>query len=79
MEIKKMQEFMQAYKDNTEDIEEFLQETIKNTGDMASKEESNFKHLFGLFPHLNLFISATKRVLCRPHQMSTETKSVKHR
>lgn len=49
-----MQEFMQAYKDNTDDIEDFLQETIKNTGDLASKQESNFKHLFSLFPSLEL-------------------------
>jgi hypothetical protein len=49
-----MQEFMQAYKDNIDDIEDFLLETIKNTGDMASKEGSNFSNLFKLFPSLEL-------------------------
>lgn len=49
-----MQEFMQAYKDNIDDIEEFLLETIKNTGDLARKEKNNFDSLYKLFPSLEL-------------------------
>jgi hypothetical protein len=49
-----MQEFMQTYKDNVEDIENFLKETIANSGDLASKEESGFENLYKLFPSLEL-------------------------
>lgn len=49
-----MQEFMQAYKDNTEDIENFLVETIKNTGSLKNQEKSQFEKLFKLFPSLEL-------------------------
>lgn len=49
-----MQEFMQAYKDNTDDIENFLLETIKNTGSLTSKEANNFEKLYKLFPSLEL-------------------------
>jgi len=49
-----MQEFMQAYKDNTEDIENFLLETIKNTGGLTSKEANNFEKIYKLFPSLEL-------------------------
>lgn len=49
-----MQEFMQAYKDNIDDIENFLIETIKNTGGLAGNEKNNFEKLFRLFPSLEL-------------------------
>ena len=55
-----MQEFMQAYKDNIEDIEDFLLETIKNAGDLASKVESNFDGLYKLFPSLELIYICEK-------------------
>jgi len=49
-----MQEFMQAYKDNTEDIEKFLIETIKNTGDLATHTTTDFIELYKIFPSLEL-------------------------
>ncbi|MBN2817268.1 MAG: hypothetical protein JXQ67_11340 [Campylobacterales bacterium] len=49
-----MQEFMQAYKDNTDDIENFLIETIKNTGMLKNQEDSNFEKFYKLFPSLEL-------------------------
>lgn len=49
-----MQEFMQAYKDNTDDIENFLIETIKNTGVLKTQEKSNFEKLYKIFPSLEL-------------------------
>mgnify|MGYP000494169322 CR=1 FL=1 len=55
-----MQEFMQTYKDNVEDIENFLIETINNTGDLANKEEDNFEALYKLFPSLELIYICDK-------------------
>ena len=55
-----MQEFMQAYKDNSEDIENFLLETIKNTGGLTSKEVNNFEKLYKLFPSLELIYICDK-------------------
>ena len=45
---------MQTYKDHVDDIENFLIETIKNTGDLSAKEESNFEKLYEVFPSLEL-------------------------
>ena len=55
-----MQEFMQTYKDHVEDIENFLMETITNTGDLASKEKNNFEGLYKLFPSLELIYICDK-------------------
>lgn len=49
-----MQEFMQTYKNNVDDIENFLIETIKNSGDLSTKEATNFQTLFKAFPSLEL-------------------------
>ena len=49
-----MQEFMETYKSNIEDIEKFLVETIKNSGELGVKESSNFEKLFDVFPSLEL-------------------------
>ncbi len=45
---------MQTYKDHVDDIENFLIETIKNTGNLSSKETTNFQTLFKAFPSLEL-------------------------
>jgi hypothetical protein len=49
-----MQEFMEVYKNNIDDIEKFLTETIHNLGQLHSREDSNFKKLFTVFPSLEL-------------------------
>jgi hypothetical protein len=49
-----MQEFMEVYKNNIDDIEKFLTETIHNLGELHSREDSNFKKLFTVFPSLEL-------------------------
>jgi hypothetical protein len=49
-----MQEFMETYKSNVDDIEKFLVETIRNSGELAIKEGSNFEKLFDVFPSLEL-------------------------
>lgn len=55
-----MQEFMQTYKNNVDDIENFLLETIKNAGDLASNESNNFEKLYKLFPSLELIYICNK-------------------
>lgn len=49
-----MKEFLETYNQNQEDIEYFLQESIKNFGNLSFYEKSNFKHLYDLFPSLEL-------------------------
>ena len=49
-----MQDFMTTYRTNIEDIEKFLIETIRNTGDLQQKVNNNFDSLFKVFPSLEL-------------------------
>jgi len=49
-----MQEFMKTYRDNIEDIEKFLIETIRSIGHLKHKEDNNFNSLFKVFPSLEL-------------------------
>ena len=58
-----MQEFMQTYKDNIDDIENFLIETVKSTGDLSLKEEGNFEKLYEVFPSLELVYVCDKNDL----------------
>jgi hypothetical protein len=58
-----MQEFMEVYKNNIDDIEKFLTETIHNLGELRLREESNFKKLFNVFPSLELVYICDKDTL----------------
>ncbi len=58
-----MQEFMETYKNNEEEIEKFLIETIHNLGDLHSREEENFKKLYDVFPSLELVYICDKENL----------------
>lgn len=49
-----MQESMETYRNNTENIESFLIETINNVGSFSQREDSNFVKLFEVFPSLEL-------------------------
>ncbi len=49
-----MQEFMSTYRNNVEDVENFLIETIRNIGDLSSKKDKNHSKLFSVFPSLEL-------------------------
>ena len=49
-----MQEFMETYRTNTDDIENFLIETINKTGNLTQKEDTKFEKLFKVFPSLEL-------------------------
>ena len=49
-----MKEFFETYIQNQEDIEYFLQESLKNLGDLSNHKRNEFKHLYNLFPSLEL-------------------------
>jgi len=45
-----MKEFLETYEKNKENIEYFLQESLKNLGNLKNYEKDKFKKLFKLFP-----------------------------
>ena len=49
-----MKEFFETYIQHQEDIEYFLQESIKNLGSLSNHKKNNFKQLYKLFPSLEL-------------------------
>ncbi len=49
-----MKEFFQTYMQNQEDIEYFLQESLKNLGNLSNHKRNNFKQLYKIFPSLEL-------------------------
>lgn len=49
-----MHEFMSTYKINKVDIENFLKETIANSGDLSFQENDKFERLYEAFPSLEL-------------------------
>ena len=55
-----MKEFLETYKQHKEDIEYFLQESLKNTGLLSVHKKSNFQELFDLFPSLELMYIVDK-------------------
>ncbi|MEJ2373470.1 MAG: hypothetical protein P8Y22_07365 [Sulfurimonas sp.] len=55
-----MQEFMETYKANVNDIEKFLVETIHNLGQLSKGEEQRFNRLFKVFPSLELVYTCDK-------------------
>lgn len=55
-----MKEFIETYKQHKEDIEFFIQESIRNLGHISSLKKDNFKQLFNLFPSLELVYITNK-------------------
>lgn len=56
-----MKEFIEVYEENQEKIEYFLQESIKNIGNLSAHKNYNFKQLFNLFPSLELVYIVDKK------------------
>ncbi|MGA1932978.1 hypothetical protein ACH5BF_09710 [Arcobacter sp. YIC-464] len=56
-----MKEFIETYKQHKDDIEFFIQESIRNLGHVKSLEKDNFKQLFTLFPSLELVYITNKQ------------------
>ncbi|MGM0519322.1 MAG: hypothetical protein ACQERD_06745 [Campylobacterota bacterium] len=55
-----MKEFLENYKLHKDDIEFYLQESIRNIGDLSSCKKDNFKELFNIFPSLELVYFTNK-------------------
>lgn len=55
-----MKEFIETYKQHKDDIEFFIQESIRNLGHLNSLKKDNFKQLFTLFPSLELVYITNK-------------------
>lgn len=72
-----MQEFMEIYKKNTEDIETFLVETIRNTGALVTQDSNNFEKLFKIFPSLELAYICDKTTLVQVSANIYRDKSTK--
>ncbi len=58
-----MQEYIEIYKTNKTDIENFLIETINNLGDLSHTQKSDFKKLFNIFPSLELIYTCESNSL----------------
>jgi len=58
-----MQEFIETYTSNADDINLFLIETVYNLGDLSEVEALNFKPLYSIFPSLELVYICDKKSL----------------
>jgi hypothetical protein len=54
---------MTTYKDNVQDIENFLIETVFNLGNLEERENSNFKKVFKVFPSLELIYTCNEETM----------------
>ena len=55
-----MKEFIETYKEHKEEIEFFLQESIRNLGSLTAHKKNEFSKLFNLFPSLELIYFTNK-------------------
>ena len=55
-----MKEFIETYKQYKEEIEFFLQESVRNLGSLSAHQKSEFSKLFNLFPSLELIYFTNK-------------------
>ncbi|MEA3513825.1 MAG: hypothetical protein U9R37_09510 [Campylobacterota bacterium] len=58
-----MEQFMGTYRNNVDDIENFLVESIRNVGNLSIKIDQNFDKLFTVFPSLELVYVCDKESL----------------
>ncbi len=56
-----MKEYIETYKQHQEEIEFFIQESIKNLGDLSTHKKDDFEKLFNLFPSLELIYFTNKQ------------------
>ena len=49
-----MKEFIDIYRQNTNEIEQFIYETLENVGNLERHKKDNYKKLFDIFPSLEL-------------------------
>ena len=55
-----MKEFFETYIQHQEDIEYFLQESLKNSGSLSNHKKNDFKQLYTIFPSLELVYIVSK-------------------
>jgi len=55
-----MKEYLSLYENYKDQIEDFIQESLINIGDLKKLEQGNYKVLFSLFPSLELVYSINK-------------------
>lgn len=55
-----MKEFFETYIQNQDDIEYFLQESLKNLGNLSNHKKNNFTQLYKIFPSLELVYIVNK-------------------
>ncbi|MAD43093.1 MAG: hypothetical protein CL623_11980 [Arcobacter sp.] len=55
-----MKEFIETYKQHQEEIEFFLQESVRNLGSLKAHKKNEFAKLFNLFPSLELIYFTNK-------------------
>ena len=55
-----MREFFETYIQHQEDIEYFLQESLKNLGNLSNHKKNDFKQLYTIFPSLELVYIVSK-------------------
>ena len=55
-----MKEFFETYIQHQEDIEYFLQESLKNLGNLSNHKKNNFAQLYKIFPSLELVYIVNK-------------------
>ncbi|MFA9373058.1 hypothetical protein [Poseidonibacter sp.] len=74
-----MKEFLEIYNQHKEEIEFFLQESIKNIGNLSSQKNQNFEELFRIFPSLELVYLVNKttklQVSSNYYRQSIDTKA----
>lgn len=58
-----MQEFIEIYNKNQQDIENFIKESMTNIGDIKSKSNKNYEQIFKVFPSLELIYFADSTTL----------------
>jgi len=70
-----MQEFIETYRQNSVDIENFLIETVRNLGHLKLQEHNQYKKLFNTFPSLELIYICDKENLiqCSPNVYKDKT------
>jgi hypothetical protein len=72
-----MQEIMKTYKQNVNDIETFLIETIFNLGDLEEWKDTGFKKVFKVFPSLELVYTCDENSLLQNSENIFRSKSNK--
>jgi hypothetical protein len=58
-----MQEYIEIYRANQGDIENFLKETINNLGELSENESSEYTKIFDIFPSLELVYKCDEKTL----------------